>query len=284
MSDIDHLDKVSFDFEALDCCPSCENNILIPHDQIEWLDIDFWYQMCTECGLKFMNPRPTMQSYRDFYKNMFWQQKIRNKGFIKSGQLWNGGRYKYDNDKEWSPEFGRKNVVEKVKDLRFETISSALKNNITLNSKSKILEVGCGLAATLHEMKKVYDCETYAIEPSDEACNVIEKKGVVKLLGRYAEELNDVAEMPLKFDAIIFSHVLENTVAPANILAYAKRCLNSGGVIYIQTPNLYICDQMNPYHPYIFSNVSLQRIVESVGLKYTRISETIDRMLTVTCS
>ena len=63
-----------FDYEGLEVCPLCQNDVLIGHGKVNWHDFDFWYNICTKCGLKFMNPRPTQESYRDFYKNYFCAQ------------------------------------------------------------------------------------------------------------------------------------------------------------------------------------------------------------------
>ncbi|MDZ4243489.1 MAG: methyltransferase domain-containing protein, partial [Candidatus Doudnabacteria bacterium] len=88
----------------------------------------------------------------------------------------------------------------------------------------------------------------------------------------------------LRFDAIIFSHVLENATDPLQVIRWANSCLSANGVIYIQTPNLLVFDQMNPYHPFIFSRNSLRVLIEKAGLVYEPVSQPIDKMLTVICS
>ncbi|KKT27088.1 MAG: Ubiquinone/menaquinone biosynthesis methyltransferase UBIE [Parcubacteria group bacterium GW2011_GWA2_43_9b] len=246
--------KVIFDFEALDTCPLCQGKVFISNGRIKWLKTDFWYVACPQCGLKFINPRPTLESYRDFYKNLFWEQKIRNLGFHQPGQAWQAGKYKWDNEKEWQPEPGRKIIIEKTKTVRAGTIDGPLKDNINLNSKTDILEVGCGYPVILESLKENFGCRVYAIEPSEEVWETAKKdNSPVKFIGRYAEELKELAEKNLKFDAIIFSHALENTTDPVKIIGYAKKCLRPSGLIYVQTPNLLVNDQMNPYHPFIFS-------------------------------
>jgi 2-polyprenyl-3-methyl-5-hydroxy-6-metoxy-1,4-benzoquinol methylase len=102
----------------------------------------------------------------------------------------------------------------------------------------------------------------------------------VEFIGRYAEDLKELAGKSQKFDAIIFSHALENTTDPTAVIDYAQKCLKRGGLVYVQTPNLLVNDQMNPYHPFIFSANALRLIAEKAGLKYKQISKTIDRMLT----
>ncbi len=273
--------KVYFDFEALDACPVCSGKIFVPNGRINWLEIDFWYVVCPRCGVKFMNPRPTMESFRDFYKNLFWQQKIRNIGFRQPGQAWQAGKYKWDDEKKWNPEFGRKNLMDKTKTLRFETIAGALKNHIKLNSGADILEVGSGYPVTLEAIKENFGCRVYAIEPSDDVWGTVKiNNSPVKFIGRFAEDLKVLAKNKQRFDAIIFSHVLENTTDPVAVIGYARKCLKPGGLAYVQTPNLLVNDQMNPYHPFIFPSNALKLIAEKNGLKYKKISRTIDRMLT----
>ncbi|OGY44831.1 MAG: hypothetical protein A3J62_02420 [Candidatus Buchananbacteria bacterium RIFCSPHIGHO2_02_FULL_38_8] len=272
--------EFSFDFEALSACPLCNGKVMIPNGRIRWLEIDFWYVICPDCGLKFLNPRPTIESYRDFYRDFFWQQKIRNIGFIQPGQIWQGKRYQWDNEEKWDPEFGRKNISEKLKAMRIKIITNALKNNIDLGDKAQILEVGTGFPVTLKHLKDNFGSQVYAIEPSDEARTVIKQDKEIKLIGRYAEELEQLSQGDQKFDAIIFSHSLENTVDPFSVIKFASDCLKRKGIIYVQTPHLLTFDQMNPYHPYIFCENTLRLIAEKSGLEYKQISETKDKMLT----
>ncbi|MBI4114943.1 MAG: class I SAM-dependent methyltransferase [Candidatus Omnitrophica bacterium] len=273
--------KVSFDFEALDACPFCKKNIMIPSGRIQWLGIDFWYVFCAHCGLKFMNPRPTEASYKEFYKTMFWEQKVRNIGFHQIGQMWQTGTYKWDNDKVWDPKQGLENRLEKHREQRVKTIIPVVAGEIFLNKDSRILEVGCGFGVTLSEFHKQYGCKVFGIEPSDEAQKTIRSFGTIEVLARYAEDLKEIGEKGLQFNAIIFSHALENTVDPVSVLQWAKACLVPGGVIYIQTPNLVVFDQMNPYHPYIFSHASLDFLAEKVGMTYKRTSLAKEKMLTI---
>lgn len=271
--------NVIFDFEALDACPFCDGHVMFPNGKIDWLGIDFWYVACPACGLKFMNPRPTGASYREFYKNLFWQQKIRNVGFHKEGQMWQSGKYKWDDEKKWDPKEGLENRLQKHREQRVKTIIPVVADAIRLGAHSRILEVGCGFGVTLSEFRKQCGCKVFAIEPSDEAQKVIRDTGGIEIIANYAENLKEIGERGLKFDAIIFSHSLENTVDPVSVMRWAKACLSPGGIIYVQTPNLLVFDQMNPYHPYIFSHASLGFLAEKLGLLCKRVSEPKDKML-----
>ena len=228
-----------------------------------------------------MNPRPTQQSYFEFYRTVFWEQKIKNIGFHKPGQIWGGGKYKWDNSREWGWVEGVNTIKDKLRELRVGTIVGALSEFIKLDEDADVLEVGAGIGVTLREIKDNYGCAVYAIEPSQEAQKLIENMDV-RIIGDKAEDLEELGKLNTKFDGIIFSHSLENTVYPLDIIRWSKTCLKTGGVIYVQCSNLYTFDQMNPYHPYIFSEHSLSLIAEKSGL----ISERIDkdhthRMLTM---
>lgn len=274
-----NLHRLEFDFEALDACPTCGCAAMVPNGRVEWLDVQFWYVVCPECGLKYMNPRPTLDSYREFYTKMFWQQKIRNIGFKQSGQTWSGGKSVFAEDGEWAPDLGRKNVIERAQTVRPRDVIPALRSAVSLESSTRVLEVGAAYGVTLRKLMEEFGCRAFAIEPSADAEPVLAEAGIEKV-GNYAEDLETLAGAD-PFDAIVFSHVLENTVRPVDVLRYAKRCLAAGGAVYVQTPNMITFDQMNPYHPYVFAPGSLRRLASVAGLGYEQLSNPIDRMLTV---
>tara|TARA_Y100000310_G_scaffold341747_1_gene441909 strand:+ start:7614 stop:8468 length:855 start_codon:yes stop_codon:yes gene_type:complete len=268
-----------FEWEGLTKCPLCSHGVMIPNGSVDWLEMQFWYVVCPKCGLKYMNPRPTQDSYQEFYKDLFWQQKVRNLGFIKHGQMWGVKQYKWDNQKKWNAKDGRKNKMEKLKSLRIETITKALNKKIKLDKNTKILEVGCGFPVTLDALHKNHGCNVYAIEPSEEAQDEIKKNKHITFLAPYGESLEKIAKKQ-KFDAIIFSHSLENTSIPFDIMRYTRQALKKGGVVYVQCANLQTFDQMNPYHPYIFSESAFRYLGKLLKMKYERLSDGTDRMLT----
>jgi len=270
-----------FAWELLEECPLCGGEVLLPNGKVSWLDMDFWYLVCGACGLKFMNPRPTQESYKGFYKNLFWEQKVANVGFHMPGQMWNTKQYTWDNAKKWNKKEGVKKMVDKHRELRFKIITDTLSRHINLNDKSDILEVGAGFGVTLEDIKKRYGSRVFAIEPSEEAQKLMKKNGNIRIIGNYAEDLEKLSKKKQKFDAIIFSHSLENTSYPLQVIKWAKKCLKKNGVIYVQLSNLLTFDQMNPYHPYIFSAHSLGFLAKKAGMKPVREGEKLHRMLTM---
>ncbi|MAG12894.1 hypothetical protein CL630_03750, partial [bacterium] len=207
----DKILNFEFEWELLEKCPLCAGVVLVPDGKIQWLDMDFWYNVCTGCGLKFMDPRPTQKSYQDFYKNVFWEHKTKNLGFIMQGQMWNTKRYAMYSNKTRSKREGEKILKDKHRGMRFKIISGTLTDFIRLNKKTDILEVGSGFGITLIELYKKFGSKVYAVEPSLEAQKTMRKTGNIKIIGNYAEDLEKLGKKKQKFDAIIFSHSLENT-------------------------------------------------------------------------
>ena len=158
---------VDFDFEALEACPFCGNKIMISNGKVDWCNIGFWYVICPQCGLKYMNPRPTQESYKNFYKNLFWEQKVRNLGFHQKGQLWQNGTNKpyWDSEEEWDSEEGRKKFIDKHKKHRVDTI-------IPVISKYKKLDQESNRAVSFDEAK------SFAFDQSCEYIEVSAKENI----------------------------------------------------------------------------------------------------------
>ncbi len=271
---------VAFDWEALDGCPLCDGETMLPSGGVRWLDMDFWYVICPTCNLKFMNPRPTSRSYQWFYRTRFWQQKVVNRGFRQGGQMWNTKRYEGDDDRVWDAAEGRKVKLAKARAMRTPVITETLAQYVTLGADSHILEVGAGLGVVLGRLHERHGCHVYAIEPSTEARESIDT-AAIEMLGEYGEELERIRHEPRKFHAIIFSHSLENMSTAFDILRWAVECLLPCGVIYIQCANLFTFDQMNPYHPYIFCERALRFAARKHDMALERSGDPTDRMLTV---
>ena len=236
------LVDVAFDWEALDECPLCQGAVMLPNGRVRWLDMDFWYVICPTCNLKFMNPRPTQASYQRFYRMRFWQQKVRNIGFHQDGQMWHTKRYAWDDERGWDAAEGRQRRIAKARAMRTPVIIETLARHVPLGADSHILEVGAGFGVVLDELHARHGCHVYAIEPSTEAREVCEERAVIEMLGEYGEELERIRRQTRRFQAIIFSHSLENMSTPFDILQWAVECLQPRGVVYIQCANLFTFD------------------------------------------
>ena len=226
-----------------------------------------------------MNPRPTEESYKIFYRDYFWEEAFTNQRFKKSKQKWNALKHPLDNNKIWSIDHGKKILFKKLNNTRNELLLKSLGKIKKLKKNSKILEVGAGIGTNLKILRDYFGSDVFAIEPSTEARKEI-KKNNIEVIGLYAKDLKNIKK---NFDIIIFSHSLENTINPEEILKYAKSLLKNGS-IYIQCSNLFLFDQMNPYHPFIFSYNSFKFLSKKLNMKLQLLSDPMSHMLEISLS
>lgn len=245
--------KPKIEFETVNCL-ICESTETVDGGSIQWRDTDFGYVLCRRCGLKYMNPRPTLEWYRRFYEEEFWQEKVTNKGF------------KFEERQAREERQGVQKKIEKQK-LFATRISDLVTSAISLDSGSTVLEIGASWGVTLQMLHDRTGCRTLAVEPSAIAREHMRNQFGITLIGHTMEDLAQTRDYDQKIDAVIFSHVLENIIDPIEALHVCHRMLSDTGVLYIDTCNFYYNDAMNPYHPYIFAPETLQALLARTGFE-----------------
>lgn len=237
-------------------CMLCGSRDGFPAGSVEWRSNRLNYEICTGCGLKYMKPRPSQAWYRDFYEREFWEDKFDNRSWragVASHLPWKwlrgglGGRLHK----------GRK---------RAKVVAPLIADHVSLKPQARVLDIGCAFGLILERLKLEHGCEPYGIEPSNVARDYATRHGGVKFIGTSAEDLPGLTGYDGYFDLVIISNVLENIVDPVPVLAAVRRLLRTGGMLYVETPNFFYYDSMNPYHPYIFSEETLSRLLAEAGL------------------
>lgn len=230
-----------FELEEVRECLVCKHNIYQPIIGLAWEGLGFSYCLCENCGFKFMNPRPTGLSYVELFKSNYWQDRMAAKSFATGSSYDNN---EIDQMKLRMPKY--KNVYRKV--------SRDLSSMLDLNEDTQILEVGCAFGYTLKWLNRDYGCQVYGIEPSDLAYERCENTGIIKMLGRTAQDYflrpNKINK---QFDVIFFRHVFEAILDLEEITVALKDCLKENGLLVIYTPNDYFYELNDPYHPYVFN-------------------------------
>ncbi|EML6500070.1 TPA: glycoside hydrolase family 99-like domain-containing protein [Clostridioides difficile] len=101
----------------------------------------------------------------------------------------------------------------------------------------KVLEIGCGVGATLIEIKNRYKkAQIYGIE-IDKNSGYICSKIFNKSIGNI-EKMEELEYQDNFFDYIIFADVLEHLKSPWDVLLKVKRYLKNDGNILISLPNI----------------------------------------------
>lgn len=101
-----------------------------------------------------------------------------------------------------------------------------------------VLDIGCGSGANAHLIKQKYphvsvSGVTISGNEADSARTILDNCWVFDVEGAFPEDL-----LSLKFDTLIFSHVLEHLKNPASVLAQVVNLLEPNGQVLIAVPNV----------------------------------------------
>jgi SAM-dependent methyltransferase len=166
---------------------------------------------CQDCGLLYVNPRPSPEEMKKFYPETYsWKETLRADSLItrRVRRLEKGYRYH----------------------LLRDEVSKVAK--YTGRDSGKILDIGCGTGDRL-DVFRSKKFETYGVETSDGADYA---KGHLKLnvikgdlfSARFPDHL---------FDIVTFYNVLEHTHNPLRVCEEVQRILKDDGFLIIQVPN-----------------------------------------------
>lgn len=177
----------------------------------------------------------------------------------------------YDN---YSPRAERLNLREyksklKVWEKRFNKISKFL------NGRKTLLEIGAGDGSFLRLIKEKH--------PAMKLNSIDKDKNTAGDRKRYSSvDYNDLKEAIAEkrvYDVICFFHTMEHIVNPGNFLSGAAELMSDDSLLIIEVPSLldplltlYNCLAYKKFyfqrqHPYVYSAVSLKRLLEFYGFK-----------------
>lgn len=254
---------MDFRFTSQDCCQVCGSELKKPFAKISSKNFpEFTYVVCADCGLAYMDPVPDRRSYALFYANYFWD--------LKTGRLVDLKGKENPVADDWME--GRRKRVQYLRQTRHDKIESYLSEALGgIDQRSRLLEIGCAWGGTLSYLHEKYGVAVSGIEPSAMAVSYLkEHHPVVSIIGRSIEDLYNESTYDASFDAIILSHCLENITDQNAALNTVRRLLSDTGVLYIDTPNLYWHEALNPFHPFVYQPQSLRRMSEKHGFAVRR--------------
>ena len=199
-------DAESFDqssFEIVNCV-SCDS----PLSKIKYKKDGFNYNICESCGTLFCNPRPSLETLDNFYKNSL------------SAKFW---------FEEFLPkvEESRREKIFKKKAIQLFELINEKKINI-----KNLCDVGAGSGIFMEEMKKIQkNISYYAIEPGLVSSKIISEKGfpVLQKGVEYSKEWEN------KFDFVVSLEVLEHVNKPIAFVKSINNLLKKEGYCLITT-------------------------------------------------
>ena len=124
----------------------------------------------------------------------------------------------------------------KLEDNYFKDEIETLKNLITLDIKSKALDIGAGVGKCMLALNRA-GFDSYGLEPSEPFYQrAVEKMGI-DISKLKLTSIEDAKYPENEFDFITFGAVLEHLYNPSASIEKAIKWLKPGGVIHIEVPS-----------------------------------------------
>lgn len=206
--------------------------------------------ICKNCGLSYLNPRWTRDSYLQFYQKEY--------------------------DKYYRPQIIKGNSLLKEQNNQIEIRLKRL--NLFPKSAERILDIGSGVGTNLFHFKSLFpESKLYAIEPSLISQSHLKQNGVTIIGSDVDTSWND--NFKNKFDIVIMRHVLEHFLDPVEVMRKVTSVLKPSAIVYIAVPNNLKPTQnlekswFRNVHTYYFNKYSLANLNTLVGLETLELIE-----------
>lgn len=261
-----------------DICPLCQNgSTTVLHTAREMFigtRDEFIYRECRDCGTLSIVDTPDLGAY---YPEDYYSYKLSATAALPRRM----------SSKE---RLTRKLVAQHYMNRRFPFIKRLLASRpwlteempeyfrlehppLGLNSKSAILDIGCGMGSDLLKLRLWQFTNLLGIDPFIKA-DVVHPAGVTILK-------KAVTEMTGKFDLIMMHHSFEHVTNPVETLTAIFELLNPNKFALIRIPvvgfawNEYGINWVQldaPRHIFLYSEASFRRLAEQVGFTVVKVT------------
>lgn len=263
--------------EPVAACPTCngtERQLLHDrlHDHLFSAPGSWNLHACSTCGSAYLDPRPTPQSIGRAYSSYYTHANSDATGFLK--QISRRARNGYIN-RHWKTELKPASaalgaVVACIPGMKAKVDHELMRSFSHSPTRQLLLDVGCGSGQFLSLIKHA-GWQVKGIDFDPQAVAAARQLGLDVDLGG----LDILTEQQDAYDAITLSHVIEHIFDPADALKQCFRLLRSGGMLWIETPNLDSTGHSRygrnwrglepPRHLVLFTWSSLKSLLERAG-------------------
>jgi len=197
-------------------CNCCNNNntklLFSKKDKLGLSDCDFRVVQCQNCGLIYINPRPSEDEIAKFYPDTYsWKETLTA-------------------ESKFTKIIRRLEKIYRYHLLQYET-SKLVK--VTERKTGRLLDVGCGAGDRLDIFRRL-GFDVYGVEISQSAGYAKKHLGLnVKQGDLFKADYSDSF-----FDIITLHNVLEHTHNPQKVIGELNRILKKDGIVAIQVPNI----------------------------------------------
>jgi 2-polyprenyl-3-methyl-5-hydroxy-6-metoxy-1,4-benzoquinol methylase len=220
-------------------CNLCNNNEYKLFKKIKGMQL----VKCKQCGLVYLNPRPTQQEINEEYSAEYHIERL----------LGQEPKTEKEIEQEINKNIGRAEEIVK----RF-------------GNKGKLLDIGCGAAFFIACLKR-YGWDVTGIDISEWASKFAgEKLGLNIFTGSVGE-----IQLKERFDVITMYHNLEHLPDPLKTLKRVSELLSDDGMLVVKGPNLASFDRIwhgnnwrgysDKSHLYYFIPKTYQMMLEKAG-------------------
>jgi len=235
-------------YERVPCalCGSSRAEFLYPAHDVAYGEAgEFTWVQCVECGLIYLNPRPTREAIARYYPNDYLPYRPAIEEERLALMRWMRRRKLAK----------RRNLIERYSGQK----------------RGRLLDVGCATGLFLHEMAQA-GWQVAGVEPNASAAEYARHQFAVDV---FQGTLGEAPYEPDSFDVVTFWDVLEHTFCPAEELAHAARLLRLGGLLVLSVPNWSSVDRWlfgchwqgldSPRHLYVFTRETLTALLAQAG-------------------
>lgn len=187
-------------------CPGCN----LDDSKNEFIKNGFNYEKCNDCHTTYMNPRPSPEILKWFYRNS------------KNYDFWNNVMYPASENSR------RKNIIIPRVNMTLD-LCDKYKNEM-----KSLLEVGAGFGSFCLEMQSTKKFNRIvAIEPTPELAATCRKKNIETI----ESSIEDIDFSTEKFNVVVNFEVIEHLFSPKEFLLQVKNILNNNGLLILSCPN-----------------------------------------------
>ncbi|HEV3417294.1 MAG TPA: class I SAM-dependent methyltransferase, partial [Pirellulales bacterium] len=167
--------------------------------------IGFSFRFCPSDGTLFMDPVPTESTLKRLYNDASYSFLWTSRKSLDSVQVKPEGQIEFD---------------QIYRNFQFPS-----------DRRPTLLDVGCATGGLLLTAKSHFDVE--GVELSEELAQIARKQGFAVTTGTLADVPGEG-----RFDVITMLQLIEHIVDPTPLVQEVRRLLRSGGILYLNTPNI----------------------------------------------
>jgi SAM-dependent methyltransferase len=235
-------------------CNLCSANdtelVYIEKDRLLKLPGSFHLVRCRQCGLLYLNPRPTPEEITYYYPQEYEPYNVTP-----------------EDEPSWITRLDHSYGYWR----RARLVSKAHPQG------GRILDVGCATGNFLHMMTRFGSWELHGLDISEAGTAYArERYGINAFTG----ELADASYPDSYFDVVTMWDVMEHVHDPTATLTEVHRILKAGGLLLIRVPNVDTWDARlfgpfwvgydAPRHLYIFSPQTLGKFLDNTGFRMSK--------------